>query len=139
VSEIIYLTLDHVQEYHAEALTFGGSAGVRSEHLLASAVFQPQQSAFGEDAYPTIADKAAAYCFFIAKNHAFVDGNKRTAVASMLAFLELNGHFIDATDDDIANVIESMASDAISQDEFFHWVARFAKRERNESEGQISV
>jgi len=127
VAEIIYLTLDHVLEYHQEALTFGGSEGVRSEHLLASAVFQPQQSAFGEDAYPAIADKAAAYCFFIAKNHAFVDGNKRTAAVAMLAFLELNGHFLEASDDDSATIIESMASDTIGQDEFFQWVGRRAK------------
>ena len=118
----VYLTVDQVLEFHQEALAFGGSAGVRSEHLLASAVFQPQQSAFGEDAYPTIGSKAAAYCFFIAKNHAFVDGNKRTAAAAMLAFLELNGLEMKASDDEIAEAIEAMAADAMGQTEFFDWV-----------------
>lgn len=54
----------------------GGIAGLRSQELLESAVFQPQQSAFGEDAYPTLASKAAAYGFFIAQNQPFLDGNK---------------------------------------------------------------
>lgn len=126
MAAIVYLTVDQVLEYHQEALAFGGSAGARSEHLLASAVFQPQQSAFGEDAYPEIVDKAAAYCFFMAKNHAFVDGNKRTAAAAMLIFLELNGYVLEATDDETATVIEAMAADAIGQTEFFEWVCRCA-------------
>jgi death on curing protein len=128
----IYLTIDQVLELHQEALAFGGSPGVRSEHLLASAVFQPQQSAFGEDAYPSIAGKAAAYCFFIAKNHAFVDGNKRTAVAAMLVFLTLNGLVLNATDDEIALAVEEMAADAMGQAEFFDWVARSVRPESEE-------
>lgn len=78
-------------DLHAEALALGGSEGLRSVHLLNSSVGQAEQTAFGEDAYPTIPDKAAAYAFFLAKNHPFVDGNKRTAEAAMLVFLELNG------------------------------------------------
>lgn len=55
------VTLAHqVKELHAHALVLGGVDGMRSEQLLASAVFQPQQSAFGEDAYPSVPDKAAA-------------------------------------------------------------------------------
>lgn len=69
----IFLAVDLVRWYHDEALGFGGAVGLRSEQLLASAVFQPQQSAFGEDAYPTIAEKAAAYGYFIVENHPFVD------------------------------------------------------------------
>jgi death-on-curing protein len=83
-----YLTIDHVIEFHEEALReFGGLSGIRSPHALASAVMQPQQSAFGQDAYPTIPGKAAAYGFFIAEAQAFADGNKRTAAIAMEALL----------------------------------------------------
>ncbi|MCI4676226.1 type II toxin-antitoxin system death-on-curing family toxin [Candidatus Mycolicibacterium alkanivorans] len=64
---------------------------VTDEGLLQSAVARPQTSAFGDDAYPTLRDKAAALLHSLARNHAFVDGNKRTAWASAWAFLRLNG------------------------------------------------
>ena len=88
---IIYLTVDQLKDLHTQALTLGGVDGLRSEHLLASAVFQPQQSAFGEDAYATIPEKAAAYGFFIAENQPFLDGNKRTGELALVTFLDLNG------------------------------------------------
>jgi hypothetical protein len=67
VDGVRYLTVDQVIEFHAEALReFGGLDGIRSPHQVAAAVLMPQQSAFGEDAYPTIPEKAAAYGFFIA-------------------------------------------------------------------------
>ena len=119
---VVYLTADQVLDLHAEALTLGGSEGLRSAHLLHSAIAQPEQTAFGEDAYPTIPDKAAAYGFFVAKNHPFVDGNKRTAEAAMLVFLELNGFdFID-DQDSIADTFENMAAGEMDQDTFFDWV-----------------
>lgn len=63
-----YLTVDQVIEFHGEALReFGGLEGIRSQHQLSAAVQMPQQSAFGEDAYPSIPGKAAAYGFFIAE------------------------------------------------------------------------
>ena len=65
----------------------GGLTGVRSYHQLASVVGQVQQSVFGEDAYPTLADKAAAYAFFLTMNHPFNDGNKRTAVVDFFQWV----------------------------------------------------
>lgn len=64
---------------------------VADEGLLQAAVARPRASVFGEDAYPTPWDKAAALLHSLAHNHAFVDGNKRTAWASAWAFLRLNG------------------------------------------------
>ena len=64
---------------------------VADEGLLQSAIARPQASVFGDDAYPTLWDKAAALLHSLARNHAFVDGNKRTAWASAWAFLRLNG------------------------------------------------
>ncbi len=67
------------------------SLAVSDEGLLQSAIARPQTSVMGEDAYPTLWDKAAALLHSLARNHAFVDGNKRTAWASAWAFLRLNG------------------------------------------------
>jgi len=64
---------------------------VSDEGLLQSAIARPQTSVMGEDAYPALWDKAAALLHSLARNHAFVDGNKRTAWASAWAFLRLNG------------------------------------------------
>ena len=100
--DVIFLSVETVELFHERALQeYGGMPGVRSRDLLESAVFQPQQSAFGEDAYSSFASKAAAYGFFIAQNQPFIDGNKRTAAASMLAFLYLNGFALAQSDDDI--------------------------------------
>jgi len=106
---------------------YGGLAGIRSRHALASAVLQPQQSAFGDDAYATIPEKAAAYGFFIAEAQAFVDGNKRTAAVAMETFLLLNYHEFYQDDDEIAHMFESIGSHAVDQQEFFGWVCNHAK------------
>jgi death on curing protein len=120
--DVEYLTVDQVVALHVEALTYGGIEGLRSEHLLSSAVMQPQQSVFGEDAYPTIAEKAAAYGYFITENHPFIDGNKRTAAFAMLAFLDANGYELREENAAIEQMFVDLASKVIGQSEFFGWV-----------------
>lgn len=94
--EILYLSTDQLIAMHETVLTeTGGLAGVRSYHQLASVVGQVQQSLFGEDAYATLADKAAAYAFFLTMNHPFNDGNKRTAVVALDVFLDQHGHLLE--------------------------------------------
>ena len=123
--EVIYLSVETVEMFHARAIgEHGGIHGVRSKDLLESAVFQPQQSAFGEDAYPNIAFKAAAYGFFIAQNQPFLDGNKRAAAASMLGFLYLNGFSLNQTDDEIYEMFIKIGTKEASKDDFFLWVER---------------
>ncbi len=70
---------------------FGGMTGVRNRGLMESALAQPQATFGGELLHPTLADQAAAYLYHLAKNHPFIDGNKRTAFAVMDTFLRLNG------------------------------------------------
>jgi len=125
---IKYLTADQILWFHEQALCFGGAAGIRSEQLLLSGLAQPEQSAFGEDAYPTLAEKAAAYGFFLTENHRFVDGNKRTAAIARLAFLDLNGVELVQTDDQIAETFERLARSEIDQQMFFAWVCAHARR-----------
>jgi len=70
---------------------FGGLDGVREQALLESAVAAPQASVGGESLYADVVDAAAAYLFFICRNHPFLDGNKRTALGACIVFLRLNG------------------------------------------------
>lgn len=76
---------------------FGGSHGVRDEGRLAAAIAAPQQEVFGEELYPTIYEKAAVYMRSIIADHAFVDGNKRTAVTLATIFLSRQGRQLTAT------------------------------------------
>lgn len=87
-----HLTVEIVREIHAEAVgKFGGSDGVRELALLESAVAAPQASFGGKSPYKDIADVAAAYLFYLCRNHPFIDGNKRAALGACIVFLRLNG------------------------------------------------
>ncbi len=89
--DCVHLTVEIVREIHEEALgKFGGADGIRDEGLLASAVFAPQSSFGGKSPYSDIIEIAAAYLFYLCRNHPFIDGNKRTAMAAAIVFLRLN-------------------------------------------------
>jgi death-on-curing protein len=89
---IYHLTVAVVLEIHAEAIDqFGGSSGIREIALLESAVAAPQASFGGESVYADLVEVAAAYFFFLCRNHPFVDGNKRAALGACIIFLRLNG------------------------------------------------
>jgi len=91
-------TVAAVKAIHAEVLAaHGGSAGVRDEALLESAVAAPQTTIMGEPLISDPVDVAAAYLFYLCRNHPFVDGNKRTALATCLVFLSANGLLPDET------------------------------------------
>jgi death on curing protein len=86
VLEVIAINVAVIQKYSP-----GEQIGVKSQSLLESAVFRPQTSVFGEDAYPTIFEKAAALFESIGQNHAFHNANKRTAFTALVVFLNYNG------------------------------------------------
>ncbi|GGJ37720.1 type II toxin-antitoxin system death-on-curing family toxin [Deinococcus roseus] len=89
---MIPLSLDQVLHLHDLNIKhFGGSSGVRDQGLLESALAQPFLSAFGEERYVGLFQKAAAYWYFLARNHPFIDGNKRTALTTALVFLQMHG------------------------------------------------
>lgn len=103
---IAYLSFDEVIETHDEAIQqFGGSLGLRDAGALTSALAQPAMEAFGVELYPTLLEKAAAYLYFIARNHAFVDGNKRTAYSATYLFLVMSGFGLQATSDEKFNLV----------------------------------
>ena len=88
----IHLTVAQVTEIHAAVLEeFGGLAGIKDQGLLESAVAAPQATVFGQSPFADLAEVAAAYLFYLCRNHPFHDGNKRTAMAAAIVFLRLNG------------------------------------------------
>ncbi|MFI4967840.1 MAG: type II toxin-antitoxin system death-on-curing family toxin [Gammaproteobacteria bacterium] len=91
-----HLTVEAVKAIHVEVLAeHGGSEGLRDVALLESAVAAPQATFGGEPLFQDPMEIAAAYLFYICRNHAFVDGNKRTALAACLVFLVANDLFPD--------------------------------------------
>ena len=96
--------------------------GIRDIGALESAVSQPRLTFDQADLYPDIISKAAALCFSLVMNHAFVDGNKRVGHAAMEVFLVLNGLEINATVDEQERVILDLASGRLTREELTAWV-----------------
>jgi death-on-curing protein len=111
-----YLDVDDVLDIF-EALIGPPAALLRSRDLLESAALAPQQSAFGEDAYPTLGRKAWAYLRGLAQNHAFVDGNKRIAWATTRAFLLVNGIGIEAPTEIVEDLVVRLAAGQVAEAE----------------------
>jgi death-on-curing protein len=111
VKKIVFLTLAEVVGIHADQIRrYGGSAGIRYTDLLSSAVAMPYASFHGNLLHPDIFEMASAYAYHICQNHPFIDGNKRTALASALIFLELNGISISDKERKLYEVMVSLAS-----------------------------
>lgn len=89
---------------------FGGEFGVRDRGALQSCVAHPRMKAFGLTCYPSMAQKAAAYCFFIVMGHPFLDGNKRTGFMAALRFLHVNGLDPKIDETEAGDVILKIAS-----------------------------
>ena len=110
--------------HHRQIAEHGGSEGLRDEGLLLSALARPQNLlAYGEPA-PDLASLAAAYAYGIARNHPFVDGNKRTALVAARTFLILNGVDLEATQDDKVLTFLSLAEGAVSEEELTDWIRK---------------
>ena len=110
--------------HHRQIAEHGGNEGLRDEGLLLSALARPQNLlAYGEPA-PDLASLAAAYAYGIARNHPFVDGNKRTALVAARTFLILNGVDLEATQDDKVLTFLNLAEGAISEEELADWIRK---------------
>ncbi len=119
MKRIIFLTLAEVIEIHADQIEhYGGRDGIRDINLLSSAVAVPYATFSGEFLHCDIFEMAAAYAFHVSQNHPFVDGNKRTALASALVFLEINGVGISDPDETLYESMIKIASGNMSKDEF---------------------
>ena len=113
---------------HEESLAeFGGARGLRDEGLLESALARPE-NAYAYKPDITIAELAASYAFGLAKNHAFVDGNKRAAFLSIGLFLAINGYQLQADQVDAIQTMLAVASGDLDENGLATWVARNAVR-----------
>ena len=117
----IWIATTVAEAAHGEQLAeHGGPIGVRDPGALDSAMARPRNLAlYGE---PDIAALAAAYGFGIARNHPFVDGNKRTAAVVMETFLMLNGAALKASDAELVVAIQALAAGELSEDELADWL-----------------
>jgi len=89
--DCVHLTVEIVKAIHKSVVDeFGGLRGVRDEGLLSSAIAAPQATFGGQSPYADLVEIAAAYLFYLCRNHAFHDGNKRVAMAAAIVFLRLN-------------------------------------------------
>jgi len=108
---VIYLRLPEL--LHIAGRTLGSEPDVRDYGLLESAAARPQATAFGGDAYPDLDTKAAALLHSLARNHALVDGNKRLALAAVIAFYGVNGRRLTLTNDEAYQLVINVAAGRI--------------------------
>ena len=118
-----FLALGEVLALHRRILAeSGGTPGVRDLGAIASAVSQPRVSVGGQDAYPTLIDKAAALGFSLIRNHGFLDGNKRITHAAIEVFLIMNDIEISASVDEQERFMLSLAAGEVSREELAEWL-----------------
>ena len=98
----------------------GGLAGLRDRDLLESALTRPRQLYSYEEA-ESIPELAAAYCYGIARNHPFVDGNKRSALTLAGVFLDINDYVLHATEAEAVIIIEQLAAGKIKEEDLAAW------------------
>jgi death-on-curing protein len=121
MTEPIWLEVSEIIDMHAEQLArFGGPDGIRDQGLLESAVNRPMHRWHYEEA--DLADLAAAYAFGLARNHAFIDGNKRIAFQAMMTFLRLNEIPFAPAPAHATAIILSLAAGEVSEQSLARWI-----------------
>jgi death-on-curing protein len=126
VTEPEWLTTEIIKAIHSQQIAqHGGLDGVRDEGLLESALARPRQKhAYGD---PGMAAMAAAYAFGIARNHPFIDGNKRTALMAAYVFLRLNGFVLDASEVEAVVTFQDLAAGKVDEAQLAAWIEANAK------------
>ncbi len=124
-----WLPADFVRRAHGEVIAeFGGSAGLRDAGLLESALARPRNAAAYAEEPPSPFRLAALYGVGLAKNHPFVDGNKRIAFYAIDAFLYLNGYVFEPDGQDAVIVMRAVASSEMNADELAGWIEASTRR-----------
>ena len=128
-----HLTVEAVKAIHREVLiAHGGAPGIRDQTLLESAVAAPQATMTGQPLMSDPIEIAAAYLFYICRNHPFVDGNKRTALAACLVFLEGNDLLpsVKLAMDEWENFVLDLAASKLDRDATTQRLRKLLKRSR---------
>ena len=108
MAEVLLIYQDQIRRY-------GGSYGIRDTPLLSSALAMPESTYAGKYLHTTIPEMAAAYAFHLCENHPFIDGNKRTALAASLVFLDINDYVFDCPEDLLYDTMMSVARGEFSK------------------------
>jgi len=125
--KLTFLTTRHVGAIHERVVReFGGDAAVRDHGLLDAAIAMPKATFGGSYLHNGIPAMAAAYLFHICKNHPFVDGNKRTALATAEVFLELNGYCLAADNKPVYATTVGVADGSVGKDELTEFFRKHA-------------
>ncbi len=128
MTEWIWISPELAEAIHERQLAeHGGPSGVRDRGLFESALARPQQLAVYGDTLVDAPALAAAYAFGLARNHPFIDGNKRTAAVGCEVFLELNGYLLVAEDADLYPVFLGLAEGTLTEAELADWLRRHAR------------
>ena len=124
--EYIWLLPEAVISVHQILLAeHGGASGIRDETLLDSVLSRPRQRFAYSDTL-SIYELAASYCYGLAKNHPFVDGNKPVALTIAAIFLEINGYSLAAPEANTVVIIEQLAAGNLMEDELANWLKEFS-------------
>ena len=128
-SPMAFLTVEHVLAIHGRMIEeFGGDPAIRDRGLLESAVAMPEAQFGGEYLHEDLGEQAAAYLFHLCMNHAFVDGNKRVALASADVFLRLNGRALAASSEQLEALTLGVASGRASKSQVVDFLRDHVKR-----------
>lgn len=120
---MIILSKEQVITLHTQLISeTGGLDGIRDESLLESALNAPFQSFDGIDVFPSVQQKAARLAFGLIKNHAFIDGNKRIGVHTMLVFLALNKIELDYTQEELSDTVLKIAAGNMDFENLLQWI-----------------
>jgi len=131
MNEPIWLGIELIERLHDRQLAeHGGPAGVRDRGMLESALGRAQQKFLYGGIDVDLPGLAAAYAFGLARNHPFVDGNKRTAAVACELFLELNGYLLVASDEDLYPVFVTLAAGELEEDQLAEWLRRHSRPEQ---------
>jgi death-on-curing protein len=125
MAQIVWLLEETVIAIHQRQISeHGGSEGLRDEGLLASALARPQNVLAYAQPPPDLAVLAAAYAFGIARNHPFVDGNKRTVLVAARTFLLLNGVNLEANQDEKYLTFLQLAQGTLTEEQLADWIRK---------------
>ncbi len=113
--------------HDAQLAEHGGMPGVRDMSLLLSALARPQNLASYGSPEPDLADLAAAYAVGITRNHAFMDGNKRTNLVVALSFIQKNGYMVQPNQRDAVNTMLAVADGKLSEPELAQWFRSYMR------------
>ncbi len=128
-----FLDVAAVEALHRKQIEmFGGSHGLRDAGLLESAVLRAEHKAYFEPE-AGVAALAASLGFGLIKNHAFIDGNKRIGLSSLVVFLKVNGYLLDVTTDEQTMIVQRVAASEMSEDEWTAWVEQSVRADTQQT------